>query len=175
MNEPPKRKPLRLGIHDYNAPGAYFITICTHNRKQILSRIVGDQIGEDPIRESDRKPVSILTKCGKIAEEILNRLPQKTGITVERFVIMPNHIHMILIVPEEAPPLTGRSLISRAVGYFKMNTTKEIRRLYGNEIIWQRGYHDHIIRNAKDHEEILHYIDSNPAKWQFDCFFGKEL
>lgn len=175
MNELPKRKPLRLNIHDYNTSGAYFITICTHNRKQILSRIVGDQIGEDPLREPDRKPVSILTERGKIAEEILNRLPQKTGITVERFVIMPNHIHMILIVPEEVPPLTGRSLISRVVGYFKMNATKEIRLRFGNEIIWQRGYHDHIIRNVKDHEEIIHYIDSNPEKWQFDCFFGKEL
>lgn len=176
MNDFPKRKPLRLNIHDYNTPGAYFITICTHDRKQILSRIVGNQIGEDPLRETSDAPVPILTERGKIVENVLNRLPQKIDISVERFVIMPNHIHMILVVAEgQNAPVAGKSIIAKAVGYLKMNSSKEIRRQFGDEVLWQRGYYDHIIRDVKDHEEIVRYINTNPAKWQFDHLFAEGL
>jgi len=116
-NALPKRKRLRLQNYDYSTPGAYFLTICTYNRKCTLSHVVG------AIRES---------------------------------------------------PLHGRSVISKLVGYIKMNATKKIHNEYGFVNVWQRGYHDHIIRDISDYEKIAQYISENPIKWQFDCFYTEE-
>ena len=94
---------------------------------------------------------------------------------------MPNHIHLlIVIVDSEAwraireSPLRVRSVISKVVGYIKMNASKEIRRQYGAVKIWQRGFHDHIIRNQQDYEEIAKYIYENPLRWKCDCFYEEE-
>ena len=68
-----------------------------------------------------------------------------------------------------------RSVLSKAMGYIKMKASREIRSRFGDDIVWQRGYYDHIIRNEKDHEAITHYILSNPQKWQFDRFYKEGL
>ena len=113
----PQRKRMRLKNYDYSKPGAYFITICTHNRKHTLSRIVG------AIHES---------------------------------------------------PLRGRSVVSQMIGYIKMNASKEIHSRYGDVIVWQRSFHDHIIRDRRDYEEISQYIQDNPRLWREDCFYTEE-
>lgn len=171
-NELPKRKRLRLLDFDYSTPGAYFITICTHNRKNTLSHIVG------AIHES---PETKLTEFGKIAERIINNIPEYFKATIDRYVIMPNHIHLIIIIADDEElrairesPLRGRSVISKMIGYIKMNASKKIHNLYGNTIVWQRGFHDHIIRDRQDYEKIAKYIFENPIKWQYDCFYTKE-
>ena len=159
----PKRKNLRLRDFDYSTPGAYFITICTFKRKNTLSDIVG------AIHES---PVSKLTECGEIVEQIIRELPTSLGVIVDRYVIMPNHIHLILcVVPNEhkyARSKDGRSIISKAVGYIKMNATKAIRDKHGPADVWQRGFHDHIIRDRDDYANIAEYIDENVLKWHLD-------
>ena len=170
-NKLPQRKRLRLKYFDYSTPGAYFITICTQNRKCMLSHIVG------AIHES---PETQLTEYGKIADKIINNLPKNAKATVDRYVIMPNHIHLILVIKDSEEtrairesPLRSRSIISKTVGYIKMNASKEIRNKYGDISVWQRGFHDHIIRNRNNYEKISKYIHENPFIWQHDCFYPK--
>ena len=170
-NKLPQRKRLRLKYFDYSTPGAYFITICTQNRKCMLSHIVG------AIHES---PEVQLTEYGKIADKIINNLPEKSYVVIDRYVIMPNHIHLILVIKDSEEtrairesPLRSRSVISKTIGYIKMNTSKEIHNKYGDVWVWQRGFHDHIIRNRNNYEKISKYIHENPLIWQYDCFYPK--
>ena len=167
----PNRKRLRLQHFDYSSAGAYFITICTHNRKCILSNIVG------AIHES---PEPILTEYGKILDEIINNIPNHLNCFVDEYIIMPNHIHMIIMIPASQEsraihesPLQSRSVISKIVGYIKMNTTKEIHKMNQDIIVWQRGYYDHVVRNRNDYEKILKYIYENPLNWFYDELYSE--
>ena len=169
--ELPRRKNNRLKYHDYNSPGAYFVTFCTHNRRAFLSHIVG------AIQES---PESRLTKYGRILDNVINTMPPHIHVSIDRYVIMPNHVHMILVITDDEvlraireSPLRARSVLSNAIGYIKMNASKNIHKSYKNVRIWQRGYHDHIIRDKKDYEKIVQYIYENPLIWQYDCFYTK--
>ena len=170
--ELPKRKRLRLENYDYSSCGAYFLTICTHNRQNMLSSVVG------AIHES---PVIKLTEYGKIVDNVIKNIPEHLMITVDRYVIMPNHIHLIIIIPNNEKirairesPLRGRSVISKAIGYIKMNASKEIHNRLGNNTIWQRGFHDHIIRDQCDYEEISKYISENPLRWHYDKLYSEK-
>ena len=178
--ELPQRKRLRLKNFDYSTPGAYFITICTHNRKCTLSRVVG-AIHESPEIEIHESPEIELTDYGKITDETIRNIPERYKATVDRYVIMPNHIHLIIIITDDEElrairesPLRGRSVISKVIGYVKMNASKEIHGKYDDAVIWQRGFHDHIIRDRRDYEKIAKYIYENPIRWQYDCFFAEE-
>ena len=160
----PTRKPNRLPNFNYSTPGAYFITICTEDRKPILSEVVGGGALD--------APVTRLTKHGQIAQRYLlsgNRIP---GITVDKFVIMPNHIHMILLVNDAASGGTSRapSPTNAAIPHFISTLKRFCNRDIGKNI-FQRSYHDHVIRDEADYLLIWQYIDSNPAKWQEDCFY----
>ena len=168
-NELPKRKLLRLKNFDYSRPGAYFITVCTQNRRKVLSDIVG------AIHES---PETKLTEYGKIVEEVINNIPDRFPAKIDRYVIMPNHFHLIIIITDSEElrairesPLRVRSLVSNIIGYIKMNASKEIHRRFGETSIWQRGFHDHVIRDRDDYEKIAKYIYENPKRWQYDCFY----
>ena len=168
----PKRKAMRLKNFDYSSTGAYFITICTHNRKCMLSQIVG------AIHES---PETVLTEYGKIVDEIIKNVSERCEVTIDRYIIMPNHVHLLVIITDSEElrairesPLRGRSVISKVIGYVKMNASKEIHGKYDDAVIWQRGFHDHIIRDRRDYEKIAKYIYENPIRWQYDCFFAEE-
>ena len=165
----PKRKSTRLKGYDYTTPGAYFITICTQNRKCLFSNIVG------AIHES---PENKLTQYGEFAEEIIKMLPDRFDVSIPKYVIMPNHIHLIIEIYNdekrairESPLQHHRSAIDKIVGFLKMNVSKKIHNT-NNERIWQRSYHDHIIRDEKDYQKIWEYIDTNPLKWESDCFYN---
>ena len=158
--------------YDYSTPGAFFITFCTHKRKCTLSHIVG------AIHES---PETKLTEYGKIIDSLINHIPNHCKATVDRYVIMPNHVHLILVITDDEElrairesPLRGRSVISKAIGYIKMNASKEIHSRFGNMTVWQRGYHDHIIRNQADYDHIANYIINNPIYWQVDKLYAEE-
>ena len=159
----PIRKPLRINNYDYNTPGAYFITFCTHNRKNLLSRIVG------AIHES---PELQLTTCGMIVESVIQDIPAHLHVTIDRYVIMPNHVHLIAVITEadmlraiRESPLRTRTVISKLIGYIKMNASKAIRQHYGDVTVWQRGYYDHVIRNQEDYVALAEYIQTNPLRW----------
>ncbi len=159
----PKRKPTRLRNYNYSQSGYYFITICTHNRKNILCDIVGEglcalpQIKLTPIGESVNNAIKYIDK-------------NYNGVSVDKYVIMPNHIHFIIKIEtvtggDGTPPLRVYDIIGR----LKSFTTHE----YGN-ILWQRSFNDHIIRGEKDYLKIWNYIDVNPQKWEDDCFYTKQ-
>ena len=164
----PKRKELRLKNYDYSSPGAYFITMCTHNRECILSSVVG------AIHES---PVLQLSKYGKIVDELIGSLPEHLGARIERYVIMPNHVHLIIMINDDSlraiheSPRQCRSIISKTVGYIKMNASREIHRHCPGISVWQRAFHDHVIRDEADYIKIAKYIEENPVRWQNDCFY----
>ena len=171
-NALPNRKPLRLGNYDYNTPGAYFITFCTHNRKNLLGRIVG------AIHES---PQSQLTAIGMIVDRIIKGMPPHLFATIDRYVIMPNHVHLIVMIDEtdlqraiRESPLQRRSIISKVVGCIKMNASKAIHKHSPNIPIWQRGFYDHVIRNRADYEMIAKYIDETPLRWELDKLYSEE-
>ncbi len=169
----PKRKPTRLNGYDYSTPGAYFITVCTDKRRQILSDIIVGAIHESPENK--------LTPYGQIVKDIIDILPQRFNVDVDKYVIMPNHIHLIIKIENgderairESPLQEGRSIISKVIGYLKMNASKQIHLISNQKSIWQRSYHDHIIRDERDYLKIWNYIDTNAEKWEEDCFFSKK-
>ena len=164
-----KRKPTRLREYDYSTPGAYFITICVKNRKSILSEIiVGDGVLDVPQNK--------LTYYGKIADKYIRQMNDYyEQISVDKYVIMPNHIHMIITILEDeklngssGTPTPTNSLIPQFVSTFK----RYCNRKYSMPI-WQRSFHDHIIRGEKDYLKIWEYIDTNVLKWEYDCFYNE--
>lgn len=140
-----QRKKIRVGEYDYSQCGAYFVTICTQNRRPILSNIVGDDAHIVPKR------------YGQIVEKYL-----KNAAEIEKYVIMPDHIHMLIRLEEQGAEKRSpqASRIASIVRSIKTLTTKEI-----GEPIFQRSYYDHAIRNQRDYNEIWEYIENNPRKW----------
>ena len=156
------RKQLRLNNYDYSNNGAYFITVCTQGRRNILSRIIVGE-GFHPL------PIVELTKIGIEIENTINFINDNyRNVFIEKYVIMPNHIHLILYLGYENLGGHGNPPLQKIVGQLKSFTTKK----YG-KILWQRSYYDHIIRNDMEHAEIWSYIDSNPSKWIEDEYFNE--
>ena len=225
--ELPKRKATRLRDFSYNTAGAYFITICTLNREHILSQIVGDNEQSDklgiiavgggvpdaPFNGVPDAPKNNvlnydllyenahieLLPFGQIADKYINQLDDfYDDIKVEQYVIMPNHIHIMLVVCDDktlcnrgsgfdengasrfgengasrTPPPTGsrqNSVVSSFISTFKRFCNKEC-----GYNIWQRHFNDHIIRNQEDYETHLRYILENPMRWHFDELYSNNI
>ena len=162
--ELPKRKPNRLKFYDYSTPGAYFVTICTKDRKCIFWERVGASIARP------QKPT--LSRRGKIVEAAIRDIPgHYPSITVDHYVVMPNHIHLLLQIntDEDGRPMVAPT-ISTVVQQLKGVVTKQI-----GQSVWQKLFHDHVIRGEKDYLKIWEYIDTNPARWEEDCFYEEDL
>ena len=150
--ELPKRKINRLADYDYNQNGAYFITICTQDRKPILSQIVGDG---SPVPKT----------AGLIAEKTIMQITEKyPSVSVEKHVIMPDHIHILLRIDNG----TGNPspTLGNIIGWYKYQVTKEVNRqnYTAGEKLFQRSYYDHVIRNQQDYNAVWEYIEQNPRK-----------
>lgn len=169
--ENPKRKDNRLKDYDYSQNGYYFLTICTHVRQCTLSQIVGAGLS----RPNDGDCVKIqLTPYGEIVEQCLLELPLKYfGIEIDKYIIMPNHIHLILIIEYEDGRENPAPTVGQIMGYFKYQSTKSINNLHNNDIIkiFQRGFHDRIIRDNEEYEGIWQYIDTNALAWEEDDYY----
>ena len=154
----PNRKPTRLKNYDYSQNGYYFLTICTHNKQKILCNIVGEGLCALP---SVR-----LTAIGETVKNSIEYINEKyDNVLVDKFVIMPNHVHLIIAIQTGGhgdPPLQVYDIVGR----FKSFTANNY-----NGMLWQRSFHDHIIRGEKDYLKIWNYIDTNPQKWNEDCFY----
>ena len=166
----PVRKSMRLKNYNYSENGAYYVTICTKNRRCLFSKVVGS------IHESTAK-IKLKT-YGRIVDEIINTLSNRFDINIDNYVIMPNHIHMIISIKNSSikrsireSTLRNRSTISNVVGYLKMNSSKMIHEINPDENVWQSSYYDHIIRDENDYLEKWNYIDGNPSKWAKDGYF----
>ncbi len=144
----PVRKNPRIPNYDYSTPGYYFVTICTAGKRCIFGAP-----GE-------------LNRYGHIARQCLADISAHfSGVTVDQSVVMPNHIHIILVLHQAGAALCA------IVGQYKSAVTKRIHRIDPGLEVWQTSFHDHIIRNEQDYQRIWSYIDANPARWKDDCFF----
>ena len=158
-NELPKRKPTRLKGYDYSTSGAYFLTICVKGRKQLLSKIVGD--------DAYIVPQNNLSEIGLICDKYINNINIKyENVTIDKYVIMPNHIHLLIFLNGTMRASSPTKNVETIIRSFKTMVTKEI-----GQSIWQRSYHDHIIRGEKDYQKIWEYIDTNVIRWDKDCFY----
>ena len=138
--------------YDYGQNGAYFITICTKDRKQILSKIVGDGF-----------PVPNLP--GRIAEEMIEQVMIRyPSVSVDKYVIMPDHIHLLLRIEGTGNP---SPTLGNVIGWYKYQTTKRINQTDATQglQVFQRSYYEHVIRNQQDYDSVWEYIENNPRKW----------
>ena len=185
MNEEeklPKRKPTRASGFDYSNGGAYFLTICTDKRKKILShispgvpqaeelRVGGSRVGDDALGV----PTLTLSDYGKIVEKYILSTENIRGVCVDNYVIMPNHIHLIISIdadgtPRASSPTRQTSTVSGCVSSLKRFVNKEI-----GKNIFQRSFYDHIIRSRKEYDEIYNYIQLNPQNWEKDELYTEE-
>ena len=161
--ELPNRKRIRLEGFDYSTVGAYFITICTKDRKQILSKIT---VGDD----AHIVPQIHLTRIGRICEKYIEQINAAyENIRVDKYVIMPNHIHLLIVLDGADGTMWASSPtknVESVIRSFKVLVTKQV----GNAI-WQRSFYDHIIRGERDYREIWEYIDNNVRQWELDEFY----
>ena len=179
-NELPKRKHPRLNNYDYSSGGAYFITICTQNRQCVLSRIVGRGLAPAEINKGKGLAPAEANKVehtlfGKIAEQQLLLLTERyPNLIIDSYIIMPNHIHAVLILNCESAGASPRPTIMDVVCTYKSLTTRECRKNGFNEKLFQTSFYDHIIRNREDYEEHLKYIYKNPTNWHLDELYMED-
>ena len=170
-NELPKRKNLRLQNYNYNGNGIYFITICTKDKKRIFGKYDVGAIQELPEKHAKNRCVQ-LNLYGQIVENAITKLPERYNeIEVANYIVMPNHIHILVSINNDIDserairesPLRHH-LLSKLIGYLKMNTSKAIHNYNPLINVWQRGYIDHIIRDQSDFEHHWNYIEYNALK-----------
>ena len=158
------RKPTRLQEYDYSEKGAYFITICTKDKQKLFGHIVGGGAFD--------APKIILSPQGEIVEKYILSTNNIPNLKVDKYVIMPNHIHPLLSIENSygtswAPSPTNNK-ISLAISTLKRFVNKEI-----GCNVFQRSFYDHVIRNQIDYNEIWKYIENNPFSWAADEFFSE--
>lgn len=137
--------------YDYRMPGYYFITICTRNKDKLLWDKVSGEIN--------------LSDFGQVVNACILDIPNHYPYTlVDKYVVMPNHVHIIL---QLLPNNDGKS-VADIIGHMKQAGSTIL-----GKSIWQKGYHDHIIRNEREYQKIWSYIDDNPARWAEDCYYSQ--
>jgi REP element-mobilizing transposase RayT len=149
------RRSLRLKGFDYSSSGAYFITICTHDRECILGDIINGEMQ--------------LNQFGKIARLHWQQLSQRyRNLEIDESIVMPNHLHGILILLGSSSD--RRKSISEIIRGFKTFSARQInsiRHQYGVPV-WQRNYYERIIRNEEELNNVRQYILNNPQNWDAD-------
>ena len=129
--------------YDYSTENYYFVTICTHKKRCLFG---------DPQRNN---------WLGALVRQHIGQIEKHyNSAYVDKYAVMPNHVHMILIIKN-----SGEADLAQIVGQFKSGVTREARNKQPNIEVWQRSFHDHVIRNQTDYDEIWEYIENNPAKW----------
>jgi putative transposase len=163
-----ERKLNRMRGYDYTEPGYYFVTICTYHRVERFGSIRNGQM--------------ILNEQGKIADACWRDLPNHyRHIRLDEFVIMPNHVHGIIIIMPvgnrhacslrgRGPQCNGRQYetLPIVIGSFKSAVKRLIRQAGFRYFHWQKSFHDHIIRNEMSLNKIRQYIIDNPSQWDAD-------
>ncbi|MBZ0252356.1 MAG: transposase [Candidatus Methylomirabilis sp.] len=154
----PGRRSIRLPAYDYASPGAYFVTVCVEGRACILA-------GVEDARAAP-------TELGAMVEETWrNVMAGAEGVASDAFVVMPNHVHGIVVIERDASGVSLSALLRR----FKSFTTAAYRRMTeagGRPIdgtrLWQRNYFERVIRTEEEWNAVRDYIARNPAEWSSD-------
>jgi len=171
------RRSIRLPGYDYSRRGAYFVTICAHDRQFLFGEV------EDGAMR--------LNETGKIADECWRAIPVHFGnVELDAFVVMPNHIHGIIVIADvgathasplqRASPMTRngpkRRSLAAIIGSYKSGVSKRINEIcatdvgatHASPLLWQRNYYEHIIRDEAERGRVREYIEMNPARWAED-------
>ena len=160
----PKRKQIRLPDYAYSSPGAYFVTICTYARRCVLSRIT--------VGEGLAPPAIALSPVGECVKEQILALPKRYhAVHIDNYVIMPNHIHLLVSFETDSGGASPSPTLFAVVRALKSLSTRLSRDDLGELPLWQRSYYEHVIRNEHDYREIWEYIDANPVKWAEDRYY----
>ena len=160
-----QRKHPRLKDYDYSQSGAYYITICTQDRLCILSKIVGRGLAPAEIR---------LSEYGEIVREQLLSLEDCfPSVSIDQYVIMPNHIHILFLIDEEAAGASPRPTIMDVICAFKSLATRACKKAKPIPKLFQDSFYEHVLRNIRDYEQIAEYISANPARWEEDELYIK--
>ena len=164
-----RRKPRRPTESDYSTPGAYFVTLCTKDRRPSPAKIIK------------------LSGVGELANRVWADLVNHySNIKLDEFIVMPNHFHGIVWLlgkdflsetvgedprPSSTLPITNPSL-PELIRAFKSFSAREMnKRLRVSKPFWQRGYHEHVIRNEEDLYLHSAYVLNNPLKWALDEYY----
>jgi putative transposase len=170
-----RRNRLRLQGYDYSQTGLYFVTVVVKDRQPVFGEIVNETI--------------TLNEAGKIVQNFWDDLPnQYTNLELDKFIVMPNHVHGSVVIQQKTPisnhtvgevhepPLRQhaldhrRMMIPKIIGRFKMVSAKHINLLHDcpRQSLWQRGFHDRIIRDEEELNAVRSYIQTNPLRWAPD-------
>jgi len=163
------RRSIRLQGFDYSQPGAYFVTLVTHNRQHLFGSVI------------DRK--MLLSLAGKCVDAHIQRLDKSPLLQMDYWIVMPNHVH-ILCTFKQTPNQNGKendletvkfkgtkpTSLGAIVQNLKSITARQIHKILGNlgNPVWQRNYYEHVVRDQDDFNRIAEYIDLNPLKWEED-------
>ena len=168
----PTRRRMRLKGYDYSTPGAYFITVCTQDRRPLFGRVFNGKMSPN--------------RLGAVVEDCWAELPDHYGgVTLDAFVLMPNHVHGVILLEDEPngpsvgaglQPAFARDEASRRHGVpeivraFKTFSARRINRMRASTgaPVWQRGFYDHVIRDQDELDRVRTYILDNPRKWSED-------
>ena len=141
----------RLKNYNYASNGAYFITLCTFEKR---NRFWTKDVFPD-------NAAFQLNECGMIMQHAIEQIPVfYPFVSVDQYIIMPNHVHLILVLND------SDTSVSTIIRHLKSAVTKA----YGSPV-FQRSFHDHIIRDSHDYEKIWDYIEDNPRKWNEDRYY----
>jgi REP element-mobilizing transposase RayT len=169
----PKRKSTRLKNFDYSSAGAYFVTICVRDRMQILSEIVRtdltsvDKTIVIAVGEGLAPPeITVKLKpCGEVVKEQLQLIETRfPSVTVEDYVIMPDHIHAVIFLHGKAGGASPSPTLDDVICAFKSLTSRSCKQKYGIEKMFQRSSAEHIVRDREDYETRRKYIYENPKR-----------
>ena len=165
-----QRKQIRIPNYDYSQNGYYFVTICTENRERILAEIfpVGADDSVRPYGSFEHK----LTPIGKMVEDCIRQIGENNpAVSVQTYIVMPNHIHMVIAIDDTAGG-QSRPPLQKIVQGFKSITTRKCWD-YGRNALWQRSFYDHVIRTEAEYLQTWQYIDENPAHWAEDEYYTR--
>jgi putative transposase len=161
----PNRRSVRLRGWDYTRTGPYFVTVCTNRFVPVLGNI--------------RSGVLLPSPVGEVVARRLNELEgHRSGLVLDEHVVMPNHVHMVLWLPGDGAPIGNRNggiqapagALGNVVGAFKAGVSREVaeRNLCEVRPLWQRNYHEHVIRGPRELALIRLYVANNPGCWDAD-------
>lgn len=163
--ELPVRKKIRLEGYDYSSSGAYFVTICTNTKYGLLWK----SVGADSIRPSNTNGYDVLlSSYGEIIEKAIKNISVcYSNVEVDRYCIMPDHLHLILfITSDDSGRIISAPTLSGIIGQMKRWVSKQL-----GFSIWQKSFYENIIKNEKAYREMCKYIYENPLKYKSERIF----
>ncbi|MCR4888344.1 MAG: hypothetical protein K5979_04085 [Ruminococcus sp.] len=177
----PKRKNIRLKGYDYSRNGAYFVTICTQNKMCIFWENYGKyqpltdtikNVGAAFRRPQEERKIH-LSEYGRIVKNELKKISSiyPDVIFIPKFVIMPNHVHMIIVISKDINDgrRNAAPTISTIINQFKGSVSRQ-----SGFSVWQKSFHDRILRNEHEYFDAWRYIENNPLNWENDELFSKD-